>query len=552
MVDVKDELIGKKIGTYEVTALIGVGGMARVYLGEQPVIGREVAIKVLRQDLAENEAMSRRFTSEASAAARLRHPSIVEVFDFHTLEDGRPCYVMERLEGRELKEVMRERGKMSPEEVMRYLEPLCAALQAAHDQKVVHRDLKPANIFVMQEDPVQLKLLDFGIAKVLEDSDGLQTATGQIVGTPHFISPEQAAAKKDLIGPASDIYSLGIIIYWMLCGKLPFHGESAGMLLVKQIQEPPPPLAERAPEVPPSVAAVVQRCLEKAPSIRLQSPTALLEAFRKAVAGELLEEDLNAAAGDPGRPADQATAVLDSVEQSVAPETADADTQMLHREKASDEPATVEQTGIGSISDIFDSAPSEPVAGSGDAPDDVDMAGGMTTMSRATGQVTAERDRPSGAQGKIPLFATVIVALALVIVGGGYWAFSGDADTVEEKPAHVAGDSPSPGPVLPAKDPTPVVAAVDQGRDRTATLPDAGAPDRPREESTPDAAPARTSNRPPAGAARRPPPTPKSKPRRARKSRPRKPTSRPAPSSSPKPKPAAPKRAGEDVFDVEL
>ena len=272
------------MGNYIIRSLIGKGGMGTVYLAEHPRIGRQVAVKVLARHLAVQEKMARRFEVEAQAMARLSHSNIIEIYDFGNLEDGTPYYAMELLEGRELRQVMKEREKISAAEALPYLEQICAALQAAHDRSVVHRDLKPENIFVLAEEPMRLKILDFGIAKILEGDEGTGiTTSGMLLGSPVFVSPEQVAGESDDISPRTDLYSLGVLLYWMLCGSPPFWSGAAGVLVAMHLKDQPPPLLVREPSVPARVAEVVHQCLEKAPDDRPASATALLDAYRTAL-----------------------------------------------------------------------------------------------------------------------------------------------------------------------------------------------------------------------------------------------------------------------------
>jgi len=469
----KDPLLGQKVGNYKIKSQLGKGGMASVYLAENPIIGREVAIKVLARHLAEQETVASRFISEARAVTRLKHPAIIEIYDFGALEDETPYYVMEKLSGRELKDVMKARGKMPAGEVLPLLEQICGGLQAAHDGGVVHRDLKPANIFVLDGEPAQVKLLDFGIAKMLEGEDAaMQTATGVVIGTPHFISPEQAAGKRDLIGPATDIYSLGLIIYWMLCGELPFSEDSVGMLLVKHISEAPPPLQERAPEVCSAVAEVVHRCLMKEPDKRPGTPTELLKEFR-AAAEEAAVEEAAVADAPPAEtaPEEPGSTSVDlpggDTRMDPAPEDAEEGeageaeapsgegTQILGRdmEPTSASPAVVEETTVGSLSEIFESPP-EVLKPPEEIPFADKPATEMTTMGGATGEVNTKTDE--GKQKK-PMVWLGIAAAVLALVGGGIFMASRDSAEPDAAPQMVAAESPSHGMAPPVEpEPEPV------------------------------------------------------------------------------------------------
>jgi len=288
-----DPLIGRHFGNYIISHLIGEGGMGAVYLARNPEINLEVAIKVLNQRV--NEASLLRFITEATAAAKIRHPNIIDIYDFGRTDEGWPYCVMEYLIGEPLTDVMdpiiEQRGRMTPKEVFPYLEQMGGALQAAHEQGIVHRDMKPDNIFVMEGKPMRLKVLDFGLAKLTgDDSAGmLQTKTGSIFGTPLFLSPEQAAGKVRDISPATDIYAVGVLMYWMLGGGPPLTDETVTGLLLKAINETPKPLALAAPGIPPDLSKLVMQCLEKRSEDRPASALEVVERFGHAI-GVVLDE----------------------------------------------------------------------------------------------------------------------------------------------------------------------------------------------------------------------------------------------------------------------
>jgi len=281
----KDQPIGMKVGNYVITEAIGAGGMGAVYLAEHPEIGRRVAVKMLPRHLGLAPGLADRFRAEARAVTLIEHRNVIEIYDYGQTDDGQLYYIMELLKGHELLDEIRAHSPMPAEKVQPYLEQICAALQAAHDSGVVHRDLKPENIFVLDRPTLAVKVLDFGLAKLLDDTDpgASQTATGQIMGTPLTIAPEQAAGRPQEIGPHTDIYSLGVILHWMLAGEPPFKEESTALLLAKHISDPAPPLAERCPSVPPEVADIVDRCLLKPPEDRPASALMVHSRFAAAL-----------------------------------------------------------------------------------------------------------------------------------------------------------------------------------------------------------------------------------------------------------------------------
>jgi|GEM_PF-4190191 serine/threonine protein kinase len=276
---VPDQLLGKKFGNYVATELLGAGGMGAVYLAEHPQIRRRVAIKVISRLLSEDPEGSQRFLTEAQAVAEIEHANIVQVFDFGRTEDGYLYTVMEYLKGEDLFKHLRK-GPISAGEALPYVEQICTGLQAAHDRRVIHRDLKPANIFVLDGLALKIKLVDFGLAKLLgPDADGWKTETGVVFGTPRYMAPEQAAGETSHVGPATDIYSLGTVIYEMLAGRTPFEGSAAGTVLAKQITAKPPALSDICSQVSPAIEALVHRCLAKQPSQRPASAMNLAELY---------------------------------------------------------------------------------------------------------------------------------------------------------------------------------------------------------------------------------------------------------------------------------
>jgi serine/threonine protein kinase len=259
--------------------------MGTVYLAEHRSTREQVAIKVISPWLACSPEAVRRFEAEARAVMRIDHPNVIRISGYDRRTDGRLYQVMELLDGCELSELLERRPRWSARETAPLVRQICAGLQAAHDHAVIHRDLKPANIFIQRTEPLALKVLDFGISKLLDSKEwGRLTATGVVLGTPLFIAPEQALGDTGRVGPRTDLYSLGVILYSMLCGEPPFVDVALGTLLAMHINDPPPPLVDRHPGVPVEVARVVHRCLEKDPERRPRSARDLAAEFSAAVA----------------------------------------------------------------------------------------------------------------------------------------------------------------------------------------------------------------------------------------------------------------------------
>ncbi len=274
-------LIGKTIGNYELVRSLGKGGMGEVYLGEHPEIGQRVAVKVLSTDALAHSG-AERFLVEARLLVQLDHPNIVRIHDYGKTDDGRLYYIMEYLDGVSLGELIEDRGVISPQDACRLLEQICDALDAAHNHGVVHRDLKPDNVFVTRAGGKErIRVLDFGIAKILEGDGGLgSTQTGQVLGSPLFISPEQALGVPGKIGTCTDIYALGVMMFYMVSGEPPFFDEAPGRLLALHMDAPPPPLKEFAPHLPAPACAVVDQCLCKEPEDRPESASEVYRRFK--------------------------------------------------------------------------------------------------------------------------------------------------------------------------------------------------------------------------------------------------------------------------------
>lgn len=277
-------LIGRNInGRYKILELIGGGGMSNVYLAHDMILDRDIAIKILRYDFSNEEELRRRFQREALSTTSLAHPNIVNIFDVG--EDGAmPYLVMEYVPGKTLKEYIIEHSPIAPERAVKIMKQLASALAHAHHNQIVHRDIKPQNI-LMDEDG-NVKITDFGIAMALSATS--YTQTNSVLGTVHYLSPEQArggnATKK------SDIYSLGIVMYELLTGRLPFSGESAVSIALKHLQTETPSLREIVPSIPQSLENVVLKATAKNPQHRYQSADEMDEDLSTVLLPERLNE----------------------------------------------------------------------------------------------------------------------------------------------------------------------------------------------------------------------------------------------------------------------
>ena len=283
-------------GRYELEGRLGEGGMAAVFRGTDNVLGRTVAVKVLAPRFAGDSTFVQRFRREAQAAARLNHPNVVGVFD--TGSDNNVHYiVMEYVEGRTLEEVLRQEGRLQPERAVEVAESVAAALSFAHREGLVHRDIKPANIMITRSGEV--KVMDFGIARITSTETLTQTAT--VLGTASYLSPEQA--QGEAVDARSDIYSLGVVLYEMLTGQVPFIGETAVAVAYKHVREVPTLPTRIEPRIPRQLEAVVMKALAKNPANRYGSADEFRRDLERVRHGEPV-------AATPVLPAEQSTQII--------------------------------------------------------------------------------------------------------------------------------------------------------------------------------------------------------------------------------------------------
>ncbi len=269
-------------GRYELGDAIGTGGMAEVFSGSDVRLGRNVAIKVLRADLARDPSFQGRFRREAQAAASLNAPSIVSVFDTGEDESGVPYIVMEFVDGRTLRDVLLEEGRLLPQRALEVAAEVCAALDAAHGAGIVHRDIKPGNVMLTRAGEV--KVMDFGIARAASDAASAMTQTSAVIGTAAYLSPEQARGEH--VDGRSDLYSTGCLLYELVTGAPPFTGDSAVAVAYQHVREDPQPPSAYDETLPASVDAVVLKAMAKNPANRYQSAEEMREDLLRAARGE--------------------------------------------------------------------------------------------------------------------------------------------------------------------------------------------------------------------------------------------------------------------------
>jgi serine/threonine-protein kinase len=282
----KDPLIGTEIaGRYRVLRKIGRGGMGAIYEVEHTKLGRSFAMKTLTWEVASDAETVARFRREADAIAKLRHPNIVEIVDWDALDDETPCLVMEYLRGENLGQRIRTHGPMTWSAIARFADETLAALGVAHRAGIVHRDLKPQNIFLAVDDEghERVKLLDFGVSKIR----GVQSFTteSKLIGTPAYMSPEQAHGSQDEVTNATDVWAMGAIVFEMITGKLAFAAASMPSILYRICHESPDRIVEHRPDTPPKLVDVIESALSRDPTRRITEIDVLRAHLRKALDG---------------------------------------------------------------------------------------------------------------------------------------------------------------------------------------------------------------------------------------------------------------------------
>jgi serine/threonine protein kinase len=416
-------LVGRRIGNYEIKAKIGEGGMGTVYLGEHPLIGKRVAIKVLLEELVAKQDVVSRFFNEARAVNDIGHMNIVDVVDFGKMpvEGGQEIvyFIMEFLDGEALSTRIRRAG-LPFKDTVHIVSQCCSALAASHAKGIVHRDLKPENIFLVTRghDKNFAKILDFGIAKLTGDggTSSHKTRTGLVIGTPTYMSPEQCEG-KGLIDHRSDVYSLGIVMYELLTGVVPFPGEGFGEVLVAHLTKQPAAPTTVNPNLPPALEAIVLHAIEKDRNRRFQNMNEFLHALE-----------------NPEAHATQWHSLPDYVPSS-AP-------------TLQPRPAVQAKGGrTHSLDDVGPASPSGPTR--------------PTTLEGAAAEVTFPPTRVP--RNRAPLIAAVAGLLALLGVGS-YLALSktkgpndNDKPTAAAQPTLPTVEAPKPPPPVPPVDDTVTV-----------------------------------------------------------------------------------------------
>src|SRR3954452_18156603 len=284
-------------GRYRLEAKLGSGGMSTVYLARDQTLDRQVAVKVMHREMSEQKEQLERFRQEARAVAKVSHPKLVSVIDAGE-DGGHPYIVFEYVEGETLKQRIGREGALDPQEAIAYAIEIARGLSVAHGRRMVHRDIKPQNILIDAEG--RAKLTDFGISRQLEQ-DGM-TATGRVLGTTDYVAPEQAMGRG--ADPRSDIYSLGVVLYEMLVGQVPFQADSQVGVAMKHVNEELPDVQPRRPELSAAAALVVERATAKDPNERYQNVAEMIDD---------LETALEVEAARAGSTTGEATSILDAV-----------------------------------------------------------------------------------------------------------------------------------------------------------------------------------------------------------------------------------------------
>src|SRR5947208_31655 len=271
-------------GRYELDGVVGRGGMAEVYRARDIRLDRIVAVKTLREDLARDQTFQARFRREAQSAASLNHPSVVAVYDTGEDDEGPshvPYIVMEYVDGRTLRDLLRDDRRLLPERALEITEGTLRALEYSHRNGIVHRDIKPGNVMLTRTGEV--KVMDFGIARAVSDAQATMTQTAQVIGTAQYLSPEQARGER--VDARSDLYSTGCVLFELLTGRPPFQGDSPVAIAYQHVREEPPTPSQIDPSIPHWADAIVMKALTKDPNYRYQSAAEMRADIQRALQG---------------------------------------------------------------------------------------------------------------------------------------------------------------------------------------------------------------------------------------------------------------------------
>jgi len=276
-------VLGQSVGPYRIVSFLGAGGMAEVFIGEHAQIGRQVAIKVLMAEMCRQPSLVERFMNEARALGRIVHPNVVEIYDVGQLPGGRVCIVMELLRGEPLSRLVARRGRLSVMVAVTIASQIADAMASAHDRKIIHRDLKPDNVFLHQDsDGPRVKVLDFGVAKLLDGAGAVATATQTALGTASYMAPEQFRSSRH-VDHRTDIYALGCLLFELLTGAPPYPQKNLAQQMLAHATEPIPVAGAANPEVSPALDRALHMMLAKSPDERFPTMNAVRGALGAAI-----------------------------------------------------------------------------------------------------------------------------------------------------------------------------------------------------------------------------------------------------------------------------
>ena len=467
----KDPLVGAVLhDTHEVVRLIGQGGMGAVYEAvHKRLRNQRFAIKVLHAKMMENKKIFARFQREAEIATAVGHPSIVYVLDFYETDDGRPCMVMEFLEGEDLGQRLEREDRIMPaDEVLRIMEQVGGALQAVHDKGVIHRDMKPANIFLVKapDGEQRIKVLDFGISK-MKDCNTQLTGDHSVLGTPHYMSPEQGEGQVKDVDHRTDIFALGTICYQMLSGTVPFDGPTLPGVIYKICHVDPEPVTERVEDLPKAVHQVLVKALAKKREDRYQQAMDFVDDLKAALTGgevKGLAEEKQEEGGVP-----RETAVIDEKEDTdnaVGGETVAEEVQELDApDDAADDDIESGDTVVSADASVARSLTvaetrEEAARRIGSEPTllrDGAQPPTLTTLSESAGETLASEAKPKKGRAVMAAAAVGVVVLVIGLVAALRYQGKVDAPppavttttpaTRVAEPKEAAISKPAPGAV---------------------------------------------------------------------------------------------------------